>query len=288
MKPLALLILSCSTAILWGGDISIGVRTPNTKPEEVSQNELQECLKKLGEKMPKALPPDPKTQTPVNADAGWEKSPEAAKLAGEVRNRPEPYMRMIIPPGAPNSVPRATDELRTRAAWILGLSTDRRALPYLVNAAVYDSCEFTRYAAAKALVMLEEPVAMRKLVDIAVSHDFQHCPWLIRKTACLALKRYGDKEAIDRLISEVSFELAGGNALDVHNRLRGVPKGIGTDNPLGVPDAPPITNLSEQDLYPALSAVKEVTGQTFSKGEKDVKTWLSWWNDSKDKFALKE
>jgi len=136
--------------------------------------------------------------------------------------------------------------------------------------------------------MLEEPVGMRKLVDIAISHDFQHCPWQIRKCACQAIKRYGDKEAVDRIMSELSFELAGGNPLDVHNRLRGVPKGIGTDNPLGVPDAPPITNLSEQDLYPCLYAMKEVTGQSFSKGEKDVKIWLAWWNESKEKFAFKE
>jgi len=137
MKPLAvigLLVLNGVAFSLWSADISIAARVPNTKPEEVSQNELQDCLKKLGEKMPKPAAPDPKN--PVNADAGWEKTPDAAKLAEQVRNRPEPYMRLIIPPGAPNAVTRASDELRTRAAWVLGLSTDRRALPYLGNSAV--------------------------------------------------------------------------------------------------------------------------------------------------------
>ena len=57
---------------------------------------------------------------------------------------------------------------------------------------------------------------------------------------------------------------------------------------MGAPDSAPDLHLSEPDLYPALSAIKEVTGQSFTKDEKEVKTWTDWWEKAKDKIVLKD
>ena len=77
-------------------------------------------------------------------------------------------------------------------------------------------------------------------------------------------------------------------ALDRKNMLRGKGSGIGTDNPLAIPDPGPNQQLAETDIYPALSAIKEVTGMSFDKGEKDMKTWYVWWNREGTKFAFKD
>jgi hypothetical protein len=143
-----------------------------------------------------------------------------------------------------------------------------------------------RLAAADALVMLEEPVALRKLVDLAVMPDYSRFPWAVRKNACHAIIRYGSKDAVERLLRELSYELAAGNQLDPKNRLRGAPSGLGTDNPMMLPDGPPDLHLSEQDLYPVLCALKEVTGKTFDLGEKDMKTWMEWWKKDGANFKF--
>ncbi|MCY3021967.1 MAG: HEAT repeat domain-containing protein, partial [Planctomycetota bacterium] len=215
-------------------------------------------------------------------------SAEAAALVVQARETPELFARLLIPPGYPRSVSGAVKEVRVRAATVLGLSRDLRALQALVDSSVYDPEDAVRLTSAKALKLLEEPVAVRKLVDLAIAGDRQKYPWPVRRSACIALRRYGDVAAIERLLRELSYELAGGNPLDPKNRVRGVAAGLGTDNPLGLPDSPPDLQLSEQDLYPTLSAVKEVTGMSFSWGEKEAKTWLQWWRKEGPKFAFKD
>ena len=267
-----------------GGDVRIGVRA--VKPEDVPKATLDETIKKLSAGLGNKKPDKPDSGPALAT--GWEKTPDAAKLAEEARSALEVYQRLAIPPAMPHAVSNTTPEVRARVAWVLGLSGDRRAMEALLISSVYDPEEIVRYAAGKALPLLEEPVAVRKLVDVATSHDLQHIPAAVRKNAAVALRRYGDKEAIERIMREVGYELAGGNPIDPHNKPRGGSKGLGTDNPMGLPDSIPDLHLSEQDLYPALSALKEVTGQAFSKDEKEVKTWSEWWNKAKDKFAFKD
>lgn len=257
-------------------ELRIGTRAG---PREVTAEDLQALVKRL-------VPPAVKGAA-RKAAGEWEKS-EAATFTAEARENPELFSRLLIPPGYPRAVPRAETEVRRRAAVILGLSRDRRALQALLDSAVYDPEDTVRLAAAKALRLLDEPVAMRKLVDLAIAADRSKYPWAARKSACVALKRYGDAAAVERLLKELSFELAGGNALDPKNRMRGLASGIGTENPLALPDAPPDLRLSEQDMYPVLSALKEVTGMSFDKGEKDMKTWLGWWKKEGVKFGFKE
>ena len=105
-------------------------------------------------------------------------------------------------------------------------------------------------------------------MDIAVSADTTHHPWVLRKVACAALRRYGSQEVIERLMKELSFELAGGNPLDPKNRMRGKGTGLATDNPLGVQDVLPAYGVPDTDLYPVLSATKEITGKSFDANEK--------------------
>ena len=268
------------------GDMRIGVHA--MKPEEVPKAIIDETVKKLSV----GLTPNKKPADPAVLDTGWEKSADAAKFAAEARSDPAImaiYQRISIPPIMPNAVPYLAPDVRARADWILGLSGDRRAMDALLAASVYDAEEFVRFAATKALVMLEEPIALRKLVDVATSHDIQRITAPVRKNAAVAIRRYGDKEGVDRILREVAYELAGGNTYDPHNRPRGGGKGLGTGNPMGLDDtAPPDLHLSEQDLYPALSAMKEVTGQSFPTNEKEVKTWTDWWTKTRDKFAFKD
>ncbi len=270
------------------GEMRIGTRA--IKPEEIGRPELDEMVKRLGKNLPAPTPPAQPGAAPVppKSDSAWEGSPDATDLVELGKTRPEVFMRLIIPPQQPNTVVAATGPIRARAAWILGRAGDRRTMIALLNSSCYDPEESVRIAASKALPLLNEPVTMRKLVDVACSRDYQHIPWPIRKNACAALRYYGDKESVDRILTEVTFELAGGNPLDTHNRLRGVPKGgLGTDNPIGMPDATPDLHLSDQDLYPATNAMKEVTGQSFPKAEKEVKTWTEWWEKGREKFAFK-
>lgn len=258
------------------GDMRIGLKPQPASPREVTTEDLQAAVKQL-------------TAAPANNDATpWDRTPEAAALAAQAQENPELFARLLIPPGYPKAFPKADKHVRARAAAVLGLSRDLRALQPLVDSSVYDPEDSVRLAAAKALRLLDEPVALRKLVDLASARDYQKFPWPVRKSACVALRRYGDVAAIERLLRELSYELAGGNPVDPKNHLRGASVGIGTDNPMGIPTSTPDLQLSEQDLYPVLAAVKELTGVSFTKGEKDFKTWQQWWSKEGPKFRFAE
>ncbi|MFH0939805.1 MAG: HEAT repeat domain-containing protein [Planctomycetota bacterium] len=215
----------------------------------------------------------------------WEKSKQALALAAQAPRELEAFSRLLIPPGCLRTVPHADTTIRTRVVQVLGLTHDRRTLEALINSAVYDTENTVRAAAAAALVLLEEPVALRKLCDLAIASDNQKFPWTVRKRACQAIRHYGDNEAIERLLHALSYELAGGNPRDPRNKPRGVIQGLGTENALMLPDEP-LAGAPEQDLYPVLSALKEVTGKKFNTDEKDIKTWQHWWDKESEKFVF--
>ncbi len=239
-------------------EIKIGVRPPPKTPE--APREIVQALQKRLEKT--VIEPPPATA-----------SPDAAELVTLARENPTAVAKLLIPPQFPGAL-NIKPEVRTRAAWLAGMSQDRRTMDALVTASIYDPEESVRFASAKALPMLEEPIAIRKLMDIAFSDQ----PWVLRRVACVALRRYGAQEIIERLMKELSFELAGGNPRDSKNNLRGKRTGVASDNPLAIPqDSQVAYGVPDTDLYPVLSAVKEITGKSFDKGEKDMKTWIAWW-----------
>jgi len=280
------LFLGALGGVVFGeDDIRVAARPESKAPREFLPAVYRDVAARLT-KLPAPLP-----AKPVPADvpgANWEKLDDAQAFIKDARNVPELYGRLLIPPGFPNAVPEAKTDARIRAAAVLGQAKDRRGIDALVNSSVYDPEESVRFTSAKALKLLDEPVALRRLVDIAVAPNYQKFPWAIRKSACAAIRRYGDKEGIERILKEVSYELAGGNPLDRKNALRGKGSGIGTDNPLAIPDPGPNQQIAETDSYPALSAIKEVTGVSFDKSEKDMKTWYVWWNREGTKFAFKD
>jgi hypothetical protein len=205
---------------------------------------------------------------------------------GLAREQLAVFTRVLKAPGLQGSANIADGLGRARAAQVLGVAGDRRALQPLLDACFEDPDDRVRLVAAKALPGLEEPLALRKLVDVAISG---RNPWPVRRAACAALRRYGDREAVDRLLAELSFELAGGNARDQKNPLRGGAHGLGTDNPMGLPGSDaPIGPVDEHILYPVLSAVKEVTFASFAEGEKDFKTWREWWKTNAATFKFKD
>jgi hypothetical protein len=252
-------------------DVRIGARP---KSVQNAAEELQALIKRVNTAGPVALQ--------------GERSDAVTALINEAKAQPDLFVKLLVPPGFPTSVPKADTEVRIRAATVSGLTKDRRALQPLINSSVYDPDPAVRAAAAKALPLLDEPVALRKLVDIAIMPDRTKFPWPIRKLACQALRRYGDKEAIERVMKELAFELAAGNPIDPKNKLRGRSSGIATENPLAIPESTPDLNLKDEDLYPVLSAMKELTGQSFDRLDKDYKTWLLWWKQERDKFVMKE
>lgn len=255
-------------------DLRIGLRTDAKNANQIRPENLQALVKRF-------------LKVGVIALDG-KNNAEAEALINEARDFPEIMIRVLIRPGFPNAVPGADNDVRARVAAVLGLSQDRRTMLPLLESSVIDPDDGVRRTAAKALALLEEPVALRKLADLAISRDRQRAPWPVRKLACQALRRYGDKEAVERVLREVSFELAAGNPFDPKNPLRGKGAGIGSENPLALPTSTPDLHLSEQDLYPALSALKELTGNGFDKGEKDVKTWQKWWDAEREKFSFKD
>lgn len=254
-------------------ELKIGTRPAPKMPE--APREIVQALQKRLEKT--VIEPPPAVT-----------SPDAAELVASARENPSAAMKLLIPPQFPGALQGVKPEIRTRAAWLAGMAQDRRAMDALVTASIYDPEETVRFAAAKALPMLEEPVAIRKLMDIALSPDNQHQPWVLRKVACAALRRYGSQEVIERLMKELSFELAGGNPRDPKNRMRGQGIGVASGNPLGVADTNLEYGVPDTDLYPVLSAVKEVTGKTFDKNEKDMKTWIAWWRADGQNFVFKD
>jgi hypothetical protein len=276
MRTIGLLLcVLLGAAVVWAeDDLEIGTRQSGGKAPEPTPEQFQALLRKL--------------TAPAPVKTAWEKSDAAQSLVSNAKAEPELFFRVMIPPKFPRAVANAGTEVRAHAAAVLGQTRDRRMLQALINSAVYDPECAVRDAAADALVRLEEPIALRKLVDIAISADYQKYPWPVRKSACQAIKRYGDKEAVERMLREFTYEVAAGSPLDSKNKIRGHIRGIGTDDPMALPSAPPDLHLSEQDLYPALSALKEVTGKSFNTGEKDVKTWAAWWKKESDKFEFKK
>ena len=253
--------------------IQIGVRPPPKTPE-ATQDQVRALQKRI-------------EQTPI--DANVNPNPDVAELVVAARANPGVLAKILLPPQFAGAFSGIKPEVRTRAARLAGLTQDRRVMQALVDASVYDPDETTRFAAAKALPLLEEPVSIRKLMDLATSGDTQHHPWVLRKMACIALRRYASQEVIERLMKELSFELAGGNPYDPKNSMRGKGRGLGSDNPLGVQDnILPAYGVPDTDLYPVLSAVKEITGKTFDSGEKDMKTWIAWWKVDGQKFVFKD
>ena len=254
-------------------DVQIAVR-PQPKTPEATRDQVTALQKHL-EKVP--------------LDGQPNASPDVADLVATARANPSAIGKLLTPPQFPGALPGIKPDVRTRAAWLAGLTQDRRMMESLISASVYDPDEGVRFAAAKSLPMLEEPVALRKLMDLAISGDNAHHPWVLRKIACAALRRYGSQEVIERLMKELSFELAGGNPMDPKNRLRGKGVGLGSDNPLGVQEnILPAYGVPDTDLYPVLSAVKEVTGKSFDANEKDMKTWIAWWKTDGTKFVFKD
>ena len=193
--------------------------------------------------------------------AEWEKSAEVQDLVAEARDRPELLAQVLKAPGLPGGANIAEGAVRAKAAALLTLGGDRRAMQPLLDACFQDPDDRVRQAAARCLPRLEEPIALRRLVDVAVSNKQN---WPTRKLAAIAIRRYGDKEGVVRLLTELSFELAGGNALDPKNKPRAVISGPGSDNPMGMPlEQAPLGQPDETIIYPALSALKEVTGVAF-------------------------
>jgi len=273
----AILFLAAMCAGAEENEFRIGPKPGISSLREISAEDFQAVIKRLS------------IQTIAKPGAEpWENSAEAAALSAQVHENPELFTRLLIPPGYPRAFSRSDKEVRARVAALLGRSRDLRALQPLVDSAVYDPEDSVRLACVKALKLLEEPVAMRKLVDLAIARDYRKYTWPVRKSACTALRRYGDAGAVERILRELSYELAGGNPLDQKNQLRGVSSGLGSDNAMGLPSAPPDLQLSERDLYPVLSAMKELTGMSFSKNEKDFKTWQLWWSKESAKFKFQE
>jgi hypothetical protein len=95
------------------------------KPKEYSSEQLQALVKRLAP----APIATPKAGKPVETPPAWEKSDAAAKFSVEAREHPELFARLLIPPNFNKAVPRADKDIRTRAAWVLGLTRDRRAIP---------------------------------------------------------------------------------------------------------------------------------------------------------------
>ncbi|MCZ7647821.1 MAG: HEAT repeat domain-containing protein [Planctomycetota bacterium] len=223
------------------------------------------------------------------ASSDGEPGPEAGEMLALAREKPEIFEAVLKLPGAPGGANVQDPAIRARAAQILGWTGDRRAMQALLAACLeFREDDRVCFAAAKALAKLEEPVALRKLVDAAID---PRLPWTpTRRLACAALRRYGDREAVDRLLTAVSFELAAGNERDPQNKLRAGPKGLGTDNPMGIAtDAPPPLPTRDQAvLYPALSALKEIIGVQTLPAEMDVKTWKEWWKANRDAFKFKD
>lgn len=269
------LLISCIGFAGEDEPVQIGARQPEAAPQKITQDQFQAAIQRVL-----------KAPTPV----GNEQNEKVLALVLEARTTPELFTPLLIPERAPNAIPKADKEVRLRVATILGMSNDRRALQALLNSAVYDPDEKVRTAAGFALPKLEESSTPRKLVDLAIARDPRKFPWAVRKSASAALRRYGDLSVVDRILKELSYELAAGNPLDSKNKPRGVPSGIGTDNPMMLQDTAPPSGIAEVDMYPVLSAFKEVTKAELkpTENERDLRSWQRWWRENKATFKFAE
>lgn len=210
---------------------------------------------------------------------------ERQALLATAKERPELFSRVLKTPAQPGET-----QLFLRTVEFMGQAGDRRGMDALLGACFEQPDERVRRAAAKALAQLEEPSSLRKLIDVAVTPKF---PWATRQCACVALRNYGDKEAIVRLLSLLSFELAGGQAGDSKNPLIKSPGGLGSEDPFRVGgENLPAGPIDERVVYPVLFAIREVTGAVFektgsaAKNEKDYRTWQQWWRENEAAFTF--
>lgn len=210
---------------------------------------------------------------------------ERQALLATAKERPELFARVLKMPVRPNEM-----QTLVRAVELMGQAGDRRAMDALLGACFEQPDERVRRAAARALAQLEEPSALRKLIDVAVAPKF---PWATRQCACAALRNYGDKEAVERLLSLLSFELAGGQARDPKNPPVRSPGGLGSEDPFQVGgENLPAGPVDERVVYPVLCAIREVTGAVFekkgseAKNEKDFRTWQQWWRENEATFKF--
>jgi hypothetical protein len=242
------------------------------EPARPPQRDEYEEIKRLTQQLKALEKPD------VEGD------PVSKALLSLVQERPELFIRVSRPPRSAGSANVEDPVIRARAMAWLGLAGDRKAMQPLLDSCFYDADVGARHAAARALAQLDEPIAMRKLVDFAID---PRQGWPVRKLAVAALRSYDDKEAVTRLLGELSFELAAGQARDPDNPLRmASPKTSLPEDPIKIVEAQPPPERDPTRLYPVLTALKELTGQSFKNGEKFYKTWKDWWDKEKNKFEF--
>lgn len=244
-----------------GGNGDLVIAPAANRPERVERDEVRALVKRL-----------------LNLKEG--DAAETQALLALARERPELFTQLLKTPPRTNEA-----AMRLRAVQFMGQAGDRRALDALLGACFEEPDAGVRQAAARSLAQLDEPIALRKLTDVALAPQF---PWATRQRACAALRAYGDPEAVDRILSALSFELAGGNALDAKNPLVRSPGGLGSENALETQEGNlPVGPVDERVSYPALSALKELTGVSFDAGEKDFATWQQWWRKNRATFRFR-
>ena len=200
-------------------------------------------------------------------------------LLVKVQQEPEQFVKLLHDgrDGKPLPEParRAIVELGRR-------SGDRRFMEELIFRSIYDVDPRVRLESAKALPALDEPAALRKLVDIAVSGGAAERE--TRNRAAIAIRRYGSVEGIRRLINLMGIEIAGGNPWDSKNqpRTKTPPLGIAEVKDFGIPST---ARPDVRDLYRAYAALVTVTGTDLGV---DPSAWINWWKTSQATFQFKD
>lgn len=201
----------------------------------------------------------------------------AGELIGKARENPELFVRMLKEGIGGKALP---EQARCAIVEIGRRSADRRFMDAFVESAIYDPDPKVRRDAARALPSLDEPVALRRLIDAALQHENREA----RRRAAEAIRRFGSVEGIRRLMSEMSIEIAGGNPWDPKNPLRGSkkPMGIADVEHIGLPNT---QRPDVKDIYRAYAALVEVTGVDMGL---DPRAWAAWWKANQGTFRFKD
>ncbi|MCX7803851.1 MAG: tetratricopeptide repeat protein [Planctomycetota bacterium] len=201
----------------------------------------------------------------------------AGELIGKARENPDLFIRLLREGVGGRALP---EQARCAIVEIGRRSADRRFMDAFLERVVYDPDPKVRRDTARALPSLDEPVALRRLIDLALQHENREA----RRRAAEAIRRFGSIEGIRRLMSEMSLEIAGGNPWDPKNPVRGSkkPMGIAEVDHIGLPST---QRPDVRDIYRAYAALVEVTGVDMGL---DPRAWTAWWKANQATFQFKD
>lgn len=174
-------------------------------------------------------------------------------------------------------------EIRRKAILLVGRSRRFDMIATLLEILLTDTDSPTVEATAKALRWMKYDRMAQVLADLAALNKVR----FYRERATFGLAVVADSAGIDRLLFHAGFQVAGGQTNDQHNPL--IEVGGSQLNAMEflqsrAPQTGRENTADQTPLYPALTALRAVSGKDFKTNLSD---WRLWWAGAKAEFQYR-